>query len=350
MSFFDIAGQAVGPGERTLVIAEIGVNHDGSLSRAVQLVEQAARGGADVVKLQVFSADRLVHPSAPLAEYQQGSVDQNDQATMLREYELPPIEIAQLAEVARSFGLITLATPFSTEDVDLIEHLGFPAIKIASPDLVNRVLLERCAQLNRPMIVSTGAATMSEVENCVTWLSERELPFALMHCVSAYPVPIDDANLRWINELAERFHVPVGYSDHTTEQLAGAFAVAGGASMVEKHLTYHRSAVGPDHAVSADPGQFAEYVRAIRLAERMRGTGSKRVLPIELDVRTISRQSLVLRRDIAAGEMIEDSDLIVQRPGTGITPADARLAIGRRARRSLKTGTLLQWDMLSDAA
>lgn len=350
MRFFDIGQHGIGPGERTLVVAEIGVNHDGSARQAASLVEHAARAGADLLKFQIFRAEQLIHPSAQLAGYQQHRGLKNDPAEMLRRYELPPLEIARLSELTRGFGMIPLATPFSLEDVEVIEHLGLPAIKIASPDLVNRVLLERCARIGRPMILSTGAATMQEVEQCVMWLTEWGVPFALMHCVSAYPVPTDHANLRWITELEERFDVPVGFSDHTTEPLAGAFAVSAGACIVEKHLTHDRFAPGPDHAVSADPDQFAEYVRLLRLGERMRGKESKSVLPIEQDVRTVSRQSLVLVRDLEPGQVIEPADLTVQRPGTGIPAGAAVLAIGRRARRAIRTGTLLQWDMLSDAA
>jgi sialic acid synthase SpsE len=211
------------------------------------------------------------------------------------------------------------------------------------------VLLQRAAETGAAMLVSTGAATIDEVHRAVQWLKRWEAEFTLLHCVSSYPTPVEEAHLGWINELS-RFGAPVGFSDHTTETLSGAFAVAAGARIIEKHLTYDRNASGPDHAASADPRQFAEYVRAIRLAETMRGRGGKCVLPIEQDVRNVSRQSLVLRHDVVAGEPIEESDLIVQRPGTGISAADFAAAIGRRARTPLKAGTLLQWDMLTDAA
>lgn len=350
MRFFSIEDRAIGPDEPTLVIAEIGVNHDGSLQRAEQLVQHARAAAADVVKLQIFKADQLLHPSAGLAEYQRDSCSDDDAAALLRRYELRPLEIARLVEMIRQLGMIPLATPFSIEDVELIEHLYLPAIKIASPDLVNPLLLKRCAQLRRPMLVSTGAATMDEVERCVTWLSEWQLPFALMHCVSAYPAPTEQTNLRWISELGQRFDVPVGFSDHTTELLGGALAVSAGACIVEKHLTWDKSACGPDHAASSDPREFAEYARLVRLAERMRGNGGKCVLQIEHEVRTVSRQSLVVVRDVEAGQMIAEHDLIAQRPGTGICVADASRAIGCRARHRIRCGTLLQWDMLSDAA
>src|SRR5687768_9304272 len=349
MKHLRIGDRMIGPGQSALVVAEIGVNHDGSLSRAEQLVHDAADAGADAVKFQLFRADQLVHPSAAFAGYQKDRCPEADAASMLRRYELPPVEVARLVALARHLGLLPLATPFSVEDVDAVHHLDLPAVKIASPDLVNRPLLERAARLDRPMLVSTGAATLDEVERCVGWLGEWRVSFALLHCVSAYPTPADQANFGWINELAEQFDVPVGYSDHTTELISGAVAVSMGACVLERHLTYDKSAAGPDHAASSDPAEFAEYVRLVRLTERMRGTGPKRVLPIEQDVRAVSRQSLVLRRDVAAGRVIAEADLTVQRPGNGIPAADARRAIGRRVRQTLGAGTLLQWDMLSDA-
>jgi sialic acid synthase SpsE len=344
-----IDGRLIGPGQRTMVVAEIGVNHDGRVDRAIELVHHASAAGADAVKLQIFRASSLMHPSSRFAQYQEQRVRQSDPAAMLRQYELSLHEMQHVLETARERKLTPLATPFSPQDVDVIEELDLPATKIASPDLVNRLLLARAVGTGKPIIVSTGAATLSEVEQCVGWLRQWNAPFALMHCVSSYPTPAYQAHLCWINELAN-FGAPVGYSDHTTELLAGALAVSGGACVIEKHLTYDRRAQGPDHSSSADPVEFAEYVRLIRAAEALRGSPGKHVLPIEQDVRTVSRQSLVLTRDLDRGEVIRMSDLTVQRPGTGIAPADVSTATGRVAKAPLRKGTMLQWDMLSEAA
>jgi sialic acid synthase SpsE len=349
-----IGDRAVGAGHPAFVIAEIGVNHDGSLAQALQLVREARKAGADAVKFQLFCADALMHgEEARFAQYQ--SIPSRNGAAesprhMLQRYELRPLEVAALVESIRAAGMVPLATPFSPPDVSTIASLDLPAVKIASPDLVNRPLLSRAVELRVPMLISTGAATMDEVSQCVAWLREMNAEFALLHCVSAYPVADEHAQLSWIGELAERFAVPVGYSDHTTHALAGAFAVAGGACVVEKHLTYDRLADGPDHEASADPQQFAEYVRMIRLSERLAGRPGKRVLPIERDVRTVSRQSLVLCRDISQGDRINETDVTVQRPGTGIPAAEITVLVGKRARRPLRAGTLLQWDMLADVA
>lgn len=347
---FQIDDRRIGPFDRTLVIAEIGVNHDGRLDRALSLVRHAAEAGADAVKLQVFRAETLVHRSAGFARYQHDRVSAGSPADMLRRLELSPADLATVVAAVRQASLIPLATPFSPADVGIIDSLDLPAIKIASPDLVNLPLLRRCAQTRRPLLVSTGAATLDEIDAAVSWLCEWNARFALLHCVSAYPVEPQSANLCWIGELASRYGVPVGYSDHADDLMAGALAVGNGACVIEKHLTYDRSASGPDHAASADPQQFARYVSMIRGAEQLRGRPGRHVLDCERDVRTVSRQSLVLRRDIPAGRPIGSEDLVVQRPGTGIPASQEPAVIGRIVRSSLPAGTLLRWEMLVDAA
>ena len=344
-----IGNRTIGRDLPALVVAEIGVNHDGSVERALELLDHAAACGADAVKVQIFNAARLMNSQSRFAQYQQSRCDDADAIAMLRRYELSDDELQRVMERARTLGMIPLATPFSVDDVQTISKLDLPAVKIASPDLVNQPLLARAAELGKPLLISTGAATMDEVAETVQWLRELEVRFALLHCVSSYPTAAADANLCWIGQLAEWFDAAVGYSDHTTELLGGALAVSSGAVVVEKHLTYDRNAAGPDHAASADPQQFAEYVRMIRLAEQLRGNGTKRVLAVEQDVRQVSRQSLVLRRSVRSGETIAQEDLLVQRPGTGIPAAQLNDAVGKKARRTLEAGTLLQWDMLHAA-
>jgi N,N'-diacetyllegionaminate synthase len=345
-----IDSRTVGLTAPAFIVAEIGVNHDGSLRLAKELVELAAACGADAIKLQIFTAANLLHASSQFAEYQQSQVSDTDPAAMLRRYELAPLEIAELVALIRKRGLIPLATPFSPADVAIIKELNLPAIKIASPDLVNRPLLAAVARLGAPVILSTGAATMGEVAATVNWLNKWQRQFALLHCISSYPTPVDDTNLCWIGELAARFQVPIGFSDHSTDVMAGALAVASGACIIEKHFTYDRRAAGPDHSASADPEQFAQYVKLIRRAQVMRGSPGKHVLQIEADVRRVSRQSLVVSRDLSAGEVLAENDLTVQRPGLGIPAAEVTTAIGKIVVRPVSRGSLLAWDMLCDAA
>ena len=351
MTHIRIDGNEIGAGRATFVIAEIGVNHDGSVQKAIELVRVAANCGADAVKLQLFRAGLLMHASSTFAEYQKQRVITTDSPVdMLRRYELSAEEVRKVVHTIRELKLVPLATPFSPPDIESVAALRLPAVKVASPDLVNRLLLRRIASYGRPMLLSTGAATMEEVEASVRWLREWKATFALLHCVSSYPTPADQANLCWIGELASRFNVPIGYSDHTTETVTGAFAAAAGATIVEKHLTLDCDGRGPDHATSADPTHFERYVKQIRDADRLRGTPGKCVLEIEEDVRTVSRQSLVVRRDLKPGEVLREEDLTVQRPGTGMPAAMIDQAVGRRVIRPLHAGCLLHPDMLSDAA
>jgi N,N'-diacetyllegionaminate synthase len=342
-----IGSRQIGTGHPTLVIAEIGVNHDGSVELALELLDAAKRAGADAAKIQLFSAQRLMHPSSGFAEYQKHHVKDDAAIDMLRRYELDDKEVRQIANAAADLGLMLLATPFSPGDMPLVESLNLPAVKIASPDLVNKPLLRQAAVLGRPLLVSTGAASIDEVAEAVGWLREWNASFALLHCVSSYPTATEDIHLGWIGDLAQRFNVPVGYSDHAGAVLAGALAVAAGAVLVEKHLTYDRAASGPDHAASFELDQLARYVNLIRLAESMRGDGEKRVLECEQDVRRTSRQSLVLARMVSVGSLVGPSDLTVQRPGTGVPAAAIDQIVGRRALRPLRPGEMLRWDMVA---
>ncbi len=346
-----ISNMSISPtAKRPFVIAEIGVNHDGSLTRALELVQIAADAGADGVKLQLFAADKLMNREAVFADYQQQRCDDADAGAMLRRYELRPLEVATIVQAIRSAGLLPLATPFSPSDIDTIDNLQLPMIKIASPDLVNQPLLHAAAALDRPMLISTGAATMTEVEMAVGWLRAWGAEFTLLHCVSSYPTPDDQLHLSWIGQLAERFNMPVGYSDHSTQVATGALAVAAGASILERHLTYDKTAAGPDHAASADPDEFEQYVQLARQAAICCGSGPKRILEVEQDVRKVSRQSLVLNCDVSAGERLTTRHLTVQRPGTGIPAAAMDMAIGRRIRIGAHRGDMLRWAMLEPAA
>ncbi|MGN6627982.1 MAG: N-acetylneuraminate synthase family protein, partial [Tepidisphaeraceae bacterium] len=313
----NIAKRTISAGSPVFVIAEIGVNHDGSVATALRLVNEAADAGADAVKLQVFGAERLMHRSAIFADYQQSRVDAESPVEMLRQYELSAADLQQIARACRDRNLAVIATPFSPDDVPVVAVFA-DAIKIASPDLVNRVLLRRAAATGLPLIVSTGASSQEEIVAAHAWLQQQRADFALLHCISSYPTLPQDAQLSWIGALS-RLNVPIVYSDHTTDALAGPLAVAAGACVIEKHLTYDTTASGPDHSASFDGPQFAAYTAQIRRAEQMMGRpGARRVLDVERDVRNVSRQSLVAVRPLSAGHVITADDLTTQRPGTGI--------------------------------
>jgi sialic acid synthase SpsE len=320
------------------IIAEIGVNHDGSLDRALELVACARSAGADAVKLQWFEADRLLSRTALLAGYQRqsGAVDPRE---MLRGLELGAPEFATIVERAHALGLHAIVTVFSVELVAPAARLAWDAFKTASPDIVHRPLMDALMRTGRPLLVSTGAATLEEVAEVSRWLGHH--PHVLMQCVSAYPTPDEQASLAGREAMLAVNPNALGYSDHTAAIDTGALAAAAGATVLEKHLTLDRAARGPDHDMSLEPAGFAEYVRLARRAARMRGEVVKRVLPIENDVRAVSRQSVTATRPLAPGHVIRDDDLTIKRPGTGLAPDRLRWLVGRAVRRPVDADTPL---------
>lgn len=315
------------------MIAELGVNHDGSRSRAIKLVEAAHHAEADAVKLQWFETDRLLSSAARLAQYQQHA-GADDPFAMLRALELGPHEMQAIVESAHGLGLHTIVTVFSLELVGPADRLPWDAYKVASPDIINRPLIERLMSTGKPLLVSTGAADAQEIQSVTQWLGSYS--HVLMQCVSAYPTPDESAALAGIRGLSAAAPIPLGYSDHTTATDTGGLAVAAGASILEKHLTLDRSASGPDHATSLEPAQFAEYVKLARRAHAMLGDPTKRVLAIEQDVRAASRQSLVVTRRLEPGHVIRRDDLTIKRPGIGIEPWRMDEIIGRRLARTIE--------------
>jgi len=336
------------------LIAELGVNHDGSVERALELTREAAAAGADAVKLQLFDADMLMSKAARLAAYQR-SAGETDPIEMLRRLQLSIADMAAVIEVAHRCRLHAIVTVFSLELVEQAERLPWDAYKTASPDIVNKPLLAGLASTRKPLIVSTGASTIDEVERAIGWLDAARERLCVMQCVSSYPTPIEHAELGGINTIQDIFSGPVGYSDHTSDVRTGAWAVSMGACMLEKHVTYDRNAPGPDHAASLTPDELREYRTAIRAPiEREHipasaiGSG-KRVLPCEHDVRAISRQSITTTRALDPGHLLTRDDLTIKRPGTGIEPFRLHEVIGRRVLQGVEADVPLMPHMLSNA-
>jgi sialic acid synthase SpsE len=336
-----IGQRTVGPEQPPYIIAEIGVNHDGSPERALDLARAAADAGANAVKLQLFETDRLMSNAAKLAAYQRAA-GETDPVAMLRRLELTLDAMAPVVSLAHARGLHAIVTVFSVELVAAADRLPWDAYKVASPDLIHRPLLEALAATGKPMIVSTGASVLEEVGRAAGWLAHVRSRLAFMQCVSAYPTPITRAEFGGIGAIAEAFQGPVGYSDHTEGTFGAYAAVINGAVLLEKHLTYDRGARGPDHAASLEPDALAEYVqiavkayqlpkgdtrswepfrlKAMQLGENIEIAGVKRVTPIEQDVRAVSRQSIVLTRAMKAGEVPRNRDVTFKRPGSGLPP------------------------------
>ncbi|MDD4889596.1 MAG: N-acetylneuraminate synthase family protein [Phycisphaerae bacterium] len=338
-----IGEREVGRTAPVFVVAEAGVNHNGKLTTAIRLVHAAADAGADAIKFQAFSADRLVTAAAPAATYQKAS----DQRSMLAQLELSPLELAQVKAECDALGLIFLATPFSPRDVANLHGMGVSAIKISSPDVANPPLLRIAAATGLPIILSTGASTMDEVERAVDTLDKggcREL--ALLHCVSTYPTPQNACNLRTVFTLGETFRCPVGFSDHTLEPDTATFAVAAGATVLEKHFTLGRSQFGPDHFFSLEPAELTAYIAAARRAEAVLGHGRREPADSEQEVRRVARSSVVSAQRIAAGTKIERSMLTIKRPAGGIEPARLDELIGKTAAADIPADTTVRWEMV----
>lgn len=324
---------------RVGVIAELGVNHDGFEARALELVDAAAAAGADAVKVQWFVPDRLLSNQALLAGYQRMQAD--DPRQMLENLVLPLESVARVRRRAAERGLHFVVTLFSPGDAEAVASLNPDAIKIASPDAVNRPLLTVACGLGRPLIVSTGTCELDELAPTAALLRVHEPGACLLQCVSAYPAPSNQAALAGIGALADRFDLPTGYSDHTTDPLTGALAVAAGAVVVEKHLTHDREAPGPDHAASFEPNELGRYIEHIRQAARMRGPVGKGVQPAEADVARVARQSVCAVRDLPAGYVLAHGDLTVKRPGTGIPAAQFDRIVNQRLLRAVRANDVL---------
>ncbi len=328
-----IGDREIGAGHRPYVIAEIGVNHDGAVERALMLTDAAADAGADAVKLQLFETDRLMSKAAKLAVYQRAA-GETDPLAMLRRLELSIDDMALVVERAHARGIHAIVSVFSVELVGVAERLPWDAYKTASPDIINRPLLEALAGTGRPLIVSTGASTLDEVVRGVGWLESARDRLAVLQCVSSYPAP--DEALGGIGAIAGATGLVTGYSDHTPGTGTGALAVGTGAALLEKHLTYDTRAQGPDHAASLDGVGMRAYVAALPdRVPAMRVGGEKRVLECERDVREVSRQSVVTTRALEAGEVIRAGDVTIKRPGTGIEPFRMGEVVGGRVVRGV---------------
>ncbi len=367
-----IGSREIGPGEPPYVIAEIGVNHDGEVARALELTDATADAGADAVKLQYFETDRLMSKAAKLAAYQKAA-GETDPIEMLRRLELTLDEMALVVDRAHERGVHAIVTVFSVELVKPAAELAWDAFKSASPDVVNRPLLEALAAEGKPLIVSTGASTLDEVMRARGWLDAISDRLAFLHCVSSYPTQLDDASINAMIPMHQLIDSTIGYSDHTSDLDIGALAVRAGASILEKHFTYSRNAHGPDHSASLEPSSFNKYCQfarkstpssiwpsggypgaghrqtgdpRLREADPRLGEPMKRVLDCERDVREVSRQSLVTMRDLTPGDTITRDDLTIKRPGTGIEPWRIDEIIGRTVSREVKADVPLTDDDL----
>lgn len=357
-----IGAREIAPLADPYIIAELGVNHDGSPDRAMELARAAADSGVDAIKLQYFEARRLMSRASRLAAYQENA-GETDPVEMLARLEMSIDQMAPIVELAHQRGIHAIVTVFSVELVPLAARLPWDAYKTASPDIINRPLLSALQSTGKPLIISTGASTLTEVGRALTWLKDARDRVCVLQCVSSYPTSMEQAELGGIAAIADIFPGPVGYSDHTQGVGTGRDAVSRGACVLEKHFTLDKHAQGPDHAASLEPREMREYVRLARDAvgelEAHRKYGAptsfsrtpieaiKRVLDIEQDVRRVSRQSLVAVRDLPAGHVLRHADLTIKRPGTGIEPWKLEEMIGKSLVVAVREDEPLPQDALA---
>lgn len=345
---FLIGDRHIGGGAPCLIIAEAGVNHNGDLAMALKLVDVAADAGADAVKFQTFTADRLATRDAPKAGYQIDATGSDEsQHAMLKRLELSAEGHRALKERCEARGILFLSTPFDEFSADLLESLDVAAFKTPSGELTNLPYLKHVAKKRKPMIVSTGMATLAEVANAVDAIrTVGGADLALLQCVSNYPAEPSTINLRAMETLSRAFGVPAGYSDHTMGLEIAFAAAALGACIIEKHFTISRNLAGPDHRASLEPHELQALVRGIRAVEQALGDGRKMPAESERASAAVGRKSLVLAKSIVAGEMITDAHLEIKRPGTGLLPHEREFVLGRTVRLDIDEGTPLRWDML----
>jgi N-acetylneuraminate synthase len=354
---------------RTLIIAEAGVNHNGSLERALDLVDAAADAGADNVKFQTFDAAQLATAQAPKAEYQVRNGEAPEgQLEMLRRLQLSHDDHRRIIDRCANRGIRFLSSPFDSASMRfLVDELGLRQVKLGSGELTNAPILFQAGQLKVDVILSTGMATLGEVEDALGVLAlalahphatPSRAAFAaalaspqawellgqhvvLLHCTTEYPAPDAETNLRAMDTLRAAFRLPVGYSDHTEGIAIGLAAVARGAVVIEKHFTLSRALPGPDHAASLEPDELAEFVRQARRIEAALGSGTKQPGTSEARNRLVARKSLVASRDLEAGTVLTTADVAIKRPGSGVSPMQYWDVIGTRLQSDKKQDDLL---------
>ncbi len=326
---------------KTLIIAEAGVNHNGSITQAINLISEAANAGADIVKFQTFQATRLTTPNAAKASYQietTGSAE--SQFEMLRKLELSREDHEILINECSKRNIRFFSTAFDNDSYAMLVDLGVDLVKIPSGELTNLPLLRCMTRHGKPVILSTGMATLGEVESAIEVIESNGTPrdlITVLHCTTEYPAPMADVNLRSMLAMQTAFGVKVGYSDHTPGIEIPIAAVALGATIIEKHFTLDRNLPGPDHKASLEPAEFKAMVDGIRNVEVALGDGIKRPSPSEIKNRPIARKSLVASRPIRAGELFSPDNLGTKRPGTGISPMRWDEVVGRAAPRAFQT-------------
>ena len=321
---------------RVFIIAEAGVNHNGSIDNAIKLIDEASRCGVDAIKFQTFKAEKLVCKNAQKAEYQiNNSEIEENQFEMLKKLELDMDTHKILIEHCSQKNIMFLSTPFDLDSIDELESLGMTIFKISSGEITNYPYLKKVASLRKPIIISTGISTLGEIEEALDILYENNAEdITVLHCNTEYPTLMEDVNLRAMKTIESAFKVKVGYSDHTNGIEISIAAVAIGASIIEKHFTLDKNMIGPDHKSSLNPVELEQMVKSIRNIELALGDGVKKPSKSELKNKDVVRKSIVADRSIKKGDIILESDITVKRPANGISPMRWNEVIGSIATKN----------------
>jgi len=332
---------------KVFVIAEGGINHNGSVANARKMIAVASEAGADAVKFQTFKSEEVISKYAPKAEYQKATTDaEESQLDMAKKLELSKAEFEELARYCKEKDIIFLSTPFDFDSIDFLNELGLDTFKIPSGEITNLPYLRKIGNLARKVILSTGMANLGEIEDALDIIVKAGCSkdnITVLHCNTEYPTPMEDVNLLAMDTIKKAFNVDIGYSDHTLGIEVSIAAAALGAKVIEKHFTLDKNMEGPDHRASLDPLELKLMVRAIRNIEKAIGDGDKKASPSELRNKSIARRSIVARRHIRKGEVFSEENLAAKRPGTGISPMWWDEVVGRKAERNYENDELISW-------
>jgi len=347
MEGFEFCGQPIGDGHPPFIVAEVGFNHNGDVALCRQMIQAAKENGADAVKLQTFVAERL-YSKGFIASDPADAEKKIPLYEFFKRSELQPSEYEALFDFAREMGIPLFSTPFDEGSLDMLVDLGLPAIKIASPDLTHFNLIKHAAGKNLPLVLSTGMGNLDEIARAVDVVQEAgNERIVLLHCVSSYPARHEEMNMRCLSELKTRFELPVGLSDHTTDNLSAIIATTLGAVMIEKHFTVDRNLPGADNAISIEPHELKALKQATMNVGKILGDGKRKLQPSEVAVKQTARRSLVARVDIASGTVLTAELIAAKRPGKGIPVEDLEKVLGRKTKSPVLAEEVLTWDSIA---
>lgn len=343
-----IGNKIIGDGNPAFIIAEAGVNHNGDINIAKELIDKAVIAKVDAIKFQTFNTEKLVTGYAEMANYQKDNIGRVDsQFNMLKKLELTHENFKDLKEYCKHKEIMFLSTPFDFESADFLASIDMEAYKISSGDLTNIPLLRHIAKYNKPIILSSGMATLSDIEDAISAINHcGNLQVAVLHCTSNYPAKLENVNLNAMGTIKNAFKVVSGYSDHTKGITIAIAAATMGANIIEKHFTIDKTMEGPDHKASLSPLELSDMVQAIRDVEMALGTGIKRYNSSEVDTMKAARKSIVAARDIQKGDTVNLVDLDYKRPGTGLSPKHYIDIVGKKINRDIKMDEQIALNMV----